>query len=170
MNKGWVSSFKGDRPGVKMVDDDDIFKVLADSKRRDILAMLCQNTFSATEIAKRLKLSPQTVRYHLSKLEDVDLIQICKKKQCQNAYHVREKVYEATAGRFHFCFGEKPKSQPVLASCFNKLTELLQKIGMPLSSFEASLFSEMFYEVDENLMTIVRNHQLFTLYVWINNV
>jgi hypothetical protein len=32
----------------------------------------------------------------------------------------------------------------------------LQKIGVPLSSFEASLFSEMFYEVDENLMTIVR--------------
>ena len=150
MNKGWVSSFKGDRSGVKIVDDNDIFKVLADSKRRDILSMLCINSFSATEIAKRLKLSPQTVRYHLSKLEDVNLIQVCTKEQCQNAYHVREKVYEATAGRFHFCFGEKPKSLPVLTSCINKLTELLEKIGVPLSSFEASLFSEMFYEVDEN--------------------
>jgi len=134
LSKGWVSSIKGDRPGVKIVDNDDIFKALADSKRRDILAMLCQDSFSATEIAKRLKLSPQTVRYHLSKLEEVNLIQICEKKQSQNAYHVREKVYEATAGRFHFCFGEKPKTLPVLTSCFNKLTELLQKIGVPLSS------------------------------------
>ena len=72
MNKGWVSNFKGDRSSVKIVDNNDIFKALADSKRRDILTMLCQNSFSATEIAKRLKLSPQTVRYHLSKLEEVD--------------------------------------------------------------------------------------------------
>jgi DNA-binding transcriptional ArsR family regulator len=156
LSKGWGSNVKGDRSSVKIVDDDDIFKVLADSTRRDILAMLCQNSFSATEIAKHLKLSPQTVRYHLSKLEDVTLIQVSKKKQCQNAYHAREKVYEATAGRFHFCFGEKPSTIPVLTNCLNKLTELLQKIGVPLSSFEASLFSELFYEVDETMMNIVK--------------
>lgn len=144
---------------VKFVENEQIYKILADPNRRRILAMLCQEALSVAEIANRLKLSPQAVRYHLSHLEETDLVNAVSKRRCQNAYHVLEKVYKATADRFHFNFGTQPKSHPILSNCLDKVTEVLRKIGLPLSSFDEVLIDEMLFEVNEKLDSMITNIQ-----------
>ena len=50
------------------------FKALSDPVRREILLLLKDQTLSAGEIAKHLKMTQATVSYHLSKLKQADLI------------------------------------------------------------------------------------------------
>lgn len=143
------------RVNVKVIENgEEIFEVLAVPNRRRILAMLCQNSLSVAEMANRLGLTPQTVRYHLSKLEEKGLIIDCKKRRCQNAYNVLETVYKATADVFQFGFGKLPKT-PVITNCLSMLTERLRKIGFHLSAFEEHQISEMLYTVDENVDHII---------------
>ena len=51
-----------------------IFKVLADSQRRDILLMLRDGRLSAGEIAERLKVTPAALSYHLRLLKGAELV------------------------------------------------------------------------------------------------
>jgi DNA-binding transcriptional ArsR family regulator len=57
-----------------------IFKVLADSQRRDILVMLRNGKLSAGEIAEKLGISPPALSYHLRLLKQADLIIEYKQK------------------------------------------------------------------------------------------
>ncbi|MCR5121607.1 MAG: autorepressor SdpR family transcription factor [Ruminococcus sp.] len=57
-----------------------IFKVLADSQRRDILVMLREGKLSAGEIAERLGISPAALSYHLRLLKQADLVIEYKQK------------------------------------------------------------------------------------------
>ena len=57
-----------------------IFKVLADSQRRDILVMLKGGRLSAGEIAERLGVSPAALSYHLRLLKQADLVMEYKSK------------------------------------------------------------------------------------------
>jgi DNA-binding transcriptional ArsR family regulator len=57
-----------------------IFKVLADSQRRDILVMLREGRLSAGEIAERLGVSPAALSYHLKLLKQADLVMEYKQK------------------------------------------------------------------------------------------
>ena len=57
-----------------------IFKVLADSQRRDILVMLREGRLSAGEIAERLGVSPAALSYHLKQLKQADLVMEYKQK------------------------------------------------------------------------------------------
>ncbi len=144
------------RVHVKVIENDDtIFEVLAVPNRRRILTMLCQSMLSVAEMADQLGLAPQTVRYHLSKLEEHQLIQDCKKRRSQNAFNVLETVYHATADVFQFCFGKLPITRPIVTNCLNKLTTLLRKIGCHLSTIEEHQISEMLYEVDENVDHVI---------------
>lgn len=52
----------------------DIFKVLSDSQRRDVLVMLKDGRLSASEIAERLDATPQALSYHLKLLKNADLL------------------------------------------------------------------------------------------------
>ncbi len=141
---------------VKFVENEKIFKILADPTRRNILANLCQEPLSVNELVTRLKLSPQLVRYHLSQLDKAGLTEVCERRRCQYAYNVLEKVYKATANMFHFCFGD---SSDYLPNFINKVTEVLHKIGISLSSSEENLINEMCYEVTENLDNLIKNIQ-----------
>jgi DNA-binding transcriptional ArsR family regulator len=60
--------------------DTNIFKVLADSQRREILTMLKDGRMNAGEIAERLKITPAALSYHLKLLKDADLIAEYKEK------------------------------------------------------------------------------------------
>ena len=51
-----------------------IFKVLADSQRREILVMLKDGRLSAGEIAERLGITPAALSYHLKLLKGADLV------------------------------------------------------------------------------------------------
>lgn len=51
-----------------------IFKVLSDKQRRDILEMLKDGRLSAGEIAERLSVTPAALSYHLKLLKGADLV------------------------------------------------------------------------------------------------
>ncbi len=60
--------------------ENNIFKVLADKQRRDILVMLKDGRLNAGEIAERLSVTPATLSYHLKLLKGADLIMEYKSK------------------------------------------------------------------------------------------
>ena len=60
--------------------DTNIFKVLADGQRREILTMLKDGRMNAGEIAERLKVTPAAMSYHLKLLKAADLIEEYKEK------------------------------------------------------------------------------------------
>ena len=57
-----------------------IFKVLADEQRREILVMLKNGRMSAGEIAEALNITPAALSYHLKQLKGADLVMEYKQK------------------------------------------------------------------------------------------
>ncbi|MBE6533090.1 MAG: winged helix-turn-helix transcriptional regulator [Ruminococcaceae bacterium] len=57
-----------------------VFKVLSDSIRRDILEMLKNGRMSAGEIAERLEITPAALSYHLKLLRESDMVMEYKQK------------------------------------------------------------------------------------------
>ena len=62
------------------MSDTNIFKVLADKQRRDILVMLKNGRMNAGEIAEKLGITPAALSYHLKLLKGADLIMEYKQK------------------------------------------------------------------------------------------
>lgn len=58
-----------------------IFKVLADSQRRDILTMLKNGRLNVGEIAEELQITPAALSYHLKLLKSADLVSEYKEKK-----------------------------------------------------------------------------------------
>lgn len=63
-----------------MMSDTNIFKVLSDKQRRDILVMLKNGRMNAGEIAEQLGITPAALSYHLKLLKGADLIMEYKQK------------------------------------------------------------------------------------------
>ena len=57
-----------------------IFKVLADEQRREILVMLKKEKMNAGEIAEKLGITPAALSYHLKLLKEADLVLEYKEK------------------------------------------------------------------------------------------
>ena len=70
-----------------------IFKVLADKQRREILVMLKKGRMNAGEIADRLGVTPAALSYHLKLLKDADLIMEYKQKNFIY-YEINTTVFE----------------------------------------------------------------------------
>lgn len=62
------------------MSENNIFKVLSDKQRRDILEMLKDGRMSAGEIAEQLGISPAALSYHLKLLKSADLVMEYKNK------------------------------------------------------------------------------------------
>ena len=62
------------------MSDTNIFKVLSDKQRRDILVMLKDGRMNAGEIAERLGITPAALSYHLKLLKAADLVMEYKQK------------------------------------------------------------------------------------------
>lgn len=62
------------------MSETNIFKVLSDRQRRDILVMLKDGRMNAGEIAQRLGVTPAALSYHLKLLKAADLIMEYKQK------------------------------------------------------------------------------------------
>ena len=63
-----------------MMGESNIFKVLSDKQRRDILVMLKNKSMSAGEIASELAITPAALSYHLRMLKQSDLVMEYKNK------------------------------------------------------------------------------------------
>ncbi len=70
-----------------------IFKVLSDSQRREILLMLREGRLSAGEIAERLNITPAALSYHLRLLKGADLVMEYKSKNFVY-YEVNTSVFD----------------------------------------------------------------------------
>ena len=57
-----------------------IFKVLSDSQRREILVMLKGGRMNAGEIAEKLGITPAALSYHLKLLKGADLVMEYREK------------------------------------------------------------------------------------------
>ena len=57
-----------------------IFKVLADRQRREILTMLKDERLNAGEIAEKFQITPAALSYHLKLLKNADLISEYREK------------------------------------------------------------------------------------------
>lgn len=62
------------------MSESNIFKVLADKQRRDILSMLKNGRLNAGEIAEKMEVSPAALSYHLKLLKNADLVTEYKEK------------------------------------------------------------------------------------------
>ncbi|MDO5154964.1 MAG: autorepressor SdpR family transcription factor [Eubacteriales bacterium] len=62
------------------MSETNIFKVLAESQRRDILVMLREGRLNAGEISEKLRITPAALSYHLKLLKNADLISEYKEK------------------------------------------------------------------------------------------
>lgn len=62
------------------MSETNIFKVLADSQRRQILSMLKDGRLNAGEIAEKLDITSAALSYHLKLLKGADLVTEYKEK------------------------------------------------------------------------------------------
>jgi putative molybdopterin biosynthesis protein len=75
----------------------DRIKLLADSRRMEILRLLMETPATLTHLARALKQSPAWVRHHILALQAADLIEI---SELRRTGKVTEKFYRAKAGAF----------------------------------------------------------------------
>ncbi len=73
--------------------DTNIFKVLSDEQRREILVMLKNGRMNAGDIAKRLDITPAALSYHLKLLKNADLVLEYKEKNFIY-YEINTSVFE----------------------------------------------------------------------------
>ncbi len=90
-------------------------KLLADSRRMEILRLLMDSPATLTHLARTLKQSPAWIRHHILTLESADLIEV---SEVRKTGKVTEKFYRAKGGAF-----------------------LLQEIILPKSKKPAIIFS-----------------------------
>jgi putative molybdopterin biosynthesis protein len=100
---------------VQPIQSFDKIKLLADSRRMEILRLLMDSPATLTHLARTLKQSPAWIRHHILTLESADLIEV---SEVRRTGKVTEKFYRAKGGAF-----------------------LLQEIVLPRSKKPAILFS-----------------------------
>ena len=93
----------------------DQIKLLADSRRMDILRLLMDSPATLTQLARTLKQSPAWIRHHILTLESAHLIEV---SEVRRTGKVTEKFYRAKSGAL-----------------------LLQEIVLPKSKKPAVIFS-----------------------------
>ena len=101
------SAFKKILKQVRPVGELNIFKVLADPQRREILTMLRAGRMNAGEIAQRLGVSPAALSYHLKLLKAADLVLEYKEKN-YIYYEVNTSVFQELILWVSQFGGEKP--------------------------------------------------------------
>ena len=79
---------------VETVNSFDKIKLLADSRRMDILRLLMASPATLTHLARTMKRSPAWIRHHMLTLESADLIEV---SEIRKTGKVTEKFYRAKA-------------------------------------------------------------------------
>jgi putative molybdopterin biosynthesis protein len=79
---------------VETINSFDRLKLLADSRRLDILRLLMASPATLTHLARTLKQSPAWIRHHILSLESADLVEV---SEVRRTGKVMEKYYRAKA-------------------------------------------------------------------------
>ncbi len=82
---------------VDSIDSFDKIKLLADSRRMDILRLLMASPATLTHLARTMKQSPAWIRHHILALESVNLVEV---SEVRRTGKVTEKFYRAKADAF----------------------------------------------------------------------
>lgn len=115
---------------VKTISDPEAFKVAADPTRRKMLFLLRAKEMNVSQIAQDLKLTPQTVYFHIKKIVEAGMAEVSREVRVD---HLIESYYQATAEVFHFTVGKTTHSKEALLETIEAVLNALGKIGFKIS-------------------------------------
>jgi len=114
---------------IKVVDDPDIFKLLADDTRRKIVFLLRAKEMTVSQIASNLEFTPQAIYHHIRKLLDADLVTVEREMRVG---HLIESYYRATAEAFLCSVGVTPSGRDFFEKQMKTILEGLLILGFDL--------------------------------------
>ncbi|RUO81537.1 ArsR family transcriptional regulator [Idiomarina tyrosinivorans] len=85
-----------------------VFKALADPTRRQLLQRLRKGSLSAGELAETVDVTSASVSHHLSILQQADLVRVKRDGQ-RRIYSVNTTVFEDVAAMMYDLFGNNEK-------------------------------------------------------------
>jgi len=129
---------------VETIHSFEMIKLLADSRRMDILRLLMSSPATLTNLARTMKQSPAWIRHHILALEAADLVEV---SEIRKLGKVTEKFYRAKAGALLLqeIILPKTKKTSVIFSgshdlALEGIAEYLQKyvtlLSMPVGSLD----------------------------------
>ncbi len=129
---------------VTLLHSFDKIKLLADSRRMDILRLLMATPATLTHLARTLKQSPAWVRHHILALESADLIEV---SEIRRTGKVMEKYYRAKADALFLQEVVLPKSKKpsvifsgshdlALEGIAEQLAKHLNLLSLPVGSLD----------------------------------
>jgi len=118
----------------------EVFKLLEDETRRQIVSMLRDEALTVKDIAGRLSLTPQNIYHHMNKLQDAGLVGLSYERR---EGHIIESFYSTSADNFVYSEDRIPENatQSYL-DILNGLNELGH--GLDVSLDAASQLEELY--------------------------
>jgi len=121
---------------IKVIDDPDKFKLLANDTRRKIVFLLRATEMNASQISETLHVTPQTIYHHLKKLQKADLIQVAREER---AGHLIESYYRATAEAFLCTVGATSGGREFLDKQMRSTLDGLKRVGVKIEYNEEAI-------------------------------
>lgn len=107
------------------------FRLMGDKTRTKIIFLLRVKELTMSQISAELDLTPQTIYYHIKKLEGAGLVEVTREKRID---HLIESYYQATAETFLCSIGSIPvetAKKDILVAL-----EKLKEIGFKIETSE----------------------------------
>jgi DNA-binding transcriptional ArsR family regulator len=114
---------------IKVVNDPEKFKLLADDTRRRIIFLLRAKEMTVAQIALNLEVTPQAIYHHIKKLLDAELVMVEREERVG---HLIESYYRATAEAFMCSVGATPSGREFFEKQMKTTLESLVAIGFDL--------------------------------------
>jgi DNA-binding transcriptional ArsR family regulator len=114
---------------IKVVDDPEKFKLLADDTRRRIVFLLRATEMTVSQIASNLGVTPQAIYHHIKKLQEADLVMVEREERVG---HLIESYYRATAEAFLCSVGATPSGREFFEKQMKTTLESLVAVGFDL--------------------------------------
>jgi DNA-binding transcriptional ArsR family regulator len=114
---------------IKVVEDPEKFKLLADDTRRRIVFLLRATEMTVAQIASNLGVTPQAIYHHIKKLQDADLVMVEREERVG---HLIESYYRATAEAFLCSVGATPSGREFFEKQMKTTLESLVAVGFDL--------------------------------------
>ena len=121
---------------VKVVNDPEEFKLLADGTRRKIIFLLRATEMTVSQIASTLGVTPQAIYHHIKKLQHADLVTVEREERVG---HLIESYYRATAEAFLCSVGVTPSGREFFEKQTKTTLDSLVKIGFKLEYDESDV-------------------------------
>lgn len=123
---------------IKVIDDPENFKLLADETRRKIVFLLRATEMTVSQIASTIEVTPQAIYHHIKKLQKADLIQVTREERVG---HLIESYYRATAEAFMCSVGATPSGKEFFEKQMETALDSLVKIGFDMEYDEDDIQS-----------------------------